>query len=382
MIHIRGCSTPSHISVRRGSDISTRIVLTAAGDIVVRHRLFEQDRLLHPPYQKTIDFMASGDLAWGSCEVQFSERGFRTDSLVAYLVEPEVALDLGRAGFDVMTVATNHTWDFGPDAFLDTLENLRRGGITSVGGGSDLDQALSPVVFERNGMKLGIVAVSCLLPPYYAATAERPGIAPLRVHQSHRFDPLRMMIEPSAPLSISSSIDNDDWRALTDQIEALESQVDFVLVSVHWGYGRGEPLADYQQPLGRALIDAGAHMVLGNHTHSPSGIELHEGRPIIYGLGNHIAQQDRTGANEVQKAVFADIDEWSSLARFTLAPGRVERIEVIPTWCDESGLPIPITDAKEAGAVLGRIARLSGELGTRLEVDGLAGEVVLAQEKG
>lgn len=354
-----------------------QFTLTATGDSVIRHRLYEGGKLRWPQYQETIDFLRSGDAAWGVCEVQFSERGFRTDSLVAYRVVPSVAADLAAAGFNIMSVATNHTWDFGPDAFLDTLDNLREAGIRPVGGGAHLDEALAPVVLEANGMRIGFLAASCLLPPYYAATDDRPGIAPLRVHQSHDLDPLRMMIEPGAPLAVRSRVDERDLQAFVQQIRKLTSQVDFVVASVHWGYGRGEPLAEYQRPLGHALIEGGADMVLGNHTHSPSGIEIHRGKPIVYGLGNHIAQQDRAEATAAQKAIFADIDPWSVLARFTLTTEGVTRIELVPTECGESGLPIPMQDPTPAAPVLNRLARLCHELGTKLKVDGLRAEVVL-----
>lgn len=353
-------------------------MLTATGDSVVRKRLFNGERLVSPAYQKTMDFLSTGDAVWGACEVQFSERGFRTDSLVAYKVDPVVAEDLGRVGFDAMTVATNHTWDFGPDAFMDTLENLRAAGIRPVGGGKTLDQALQPLTMEANGVRVGVLAVSCLLPPYYAATSERPGIAPLRVHQHQEIDPLRMMIEPGGPIPVRSRVDEDDFDEISTRIERLGSQVDCVVVSVHWGYGQGEPLAEYQRPLGRALIDQGADLVLGNHMHSPHGVEVHNGKPIMYGLGNHIAQQDREHATPVQRAIFADIDPWSAMARITFGRDGVETIEFVATECDGNGLPIPIGDAEAAAPILTRIGRLCEKLGnSHFQVDGERGVLQL-----
>ncbi len=131
--------------------------LTAAGDIVIRHRLFGEGAVSAAGYEETLDYLRNGDLVWGSCEVQFSERGFRTDSTIAYLVPPEVGRDLGRAGFQVMTVATNHTWDYGPDAFLDTLTHLREGGVAPVGGGRTPEEAWTPYVQTIKGIRVGLL---------------------------------------------------------------------------------------------------------------------------------------------------------------------------------------------------------------------------------
>jgi poly-gamma-glutamate synthesis protein (capsule biosynthesis protein) len=345
-------------------------VLAAAGDIVIRSRLYDEGGSRHAGYEQTLDYLRQSDLMWGSCEVQFARRGYRTDAPIAYLVDPLVASDLGRAGFGIMTVATNHTCDFGPEAFLDTLGHLRAASITTVGGGETLREAIAPQVLEIAGRRVGFLAVSCLLPPDYAATDQRPGIAPLRVEQWTEFHPILLATEPGAPLKMHSRVHPDDQEGLTKAVRALRSTVELLVVSVHWGYGRGDPQAEYQRPLGHAIIDAGADMVLGNHPHSPAGLETYRGRPILYSLGNHIAQQDWANATPVQKEIFAQIDPWSLVCRIEFGAAGVGSIEFRATECDAEGMPNLIEGEEAARPILDRFRRLSATMGTEIGIEG------------
>lgn len=349
--------------------MSDTFLLTAAGDIVIRHPLFGEGAVNSSGFSELMDFMRRGDLVWGSCEVQFSTRGFRTDSAIAYLVPPRVGQDLGKAGFNVMTVATNHTWDFGPDAFLDTIDNLSAGGVTPIGGGRTPEEAWKPMIREINGVRIGILAASCLVPPYYAVLEDRPGIAAVRVRQRIALDPLGMMMEPGAPINVDSFAEPDDLAVLADAIRKLKAQVDVVIVSMHWGYGRGTPLAAYQRPLARQIVEAGADMILGNHAHSPTAIEMIDGKPVIYSLGNNVAQQDRVNATPRQLEIFEDIDPWSVIAEFDISRHGIRRITLVPTACQADGLPIITRDAELAQIVLNRIAQLSSRYGTDIRIE-------------
>jgi len=360
----------SNNHVLRGKMATGTVTIAAAGDIVIRNPLYENGKLLYPSYAKTLEYLSGGDMVWASCEVQFDETGYRTDAPIGYLVSPAVAADLGRAGFTLMTVATNHTCDYGPAAFLSTLGHLRKVGITPVGGGKDLAEAMQPVFFDVNGLKIAVLAVSCLVPADYAATPERPGIAPLHVEQWTEFHPLMMMTEPGAPLKMRSRVKPDEQAALVAVIARLRQQADFVLISVHWGYGRGDPLAEYQRPLAHAIIEAGADMILGNHAHCPAGIEMHKGKPILYSLGNHIAQHEWEKATQYQKEIFALIDPWSLVAQFRITERAVVAIEFMATSCDKDGIPGLITDATEAAPVLNSFAMLSKRMGAEVMVSG------------
>ncbi len=353
--------------------MSDRFVLSAAGDIVIRNRLFGDEAVRSGGFDALMAHMKQADLVWGSCEVQFSKRGFRTDSTIAYLVDPEVGRDLGRAGYQIMTVATNHTWDYGPDAFLDTLVHLREGGVEPVGGGEKPVDAWAPAIRTINGIRLGILAVSCLVPPYYSVLDDRPGIAAVRIQQYAALDPIGMMIEPGGPIPVESMAEEEDIKRLQAAIRTLRPQVDVLIVSIHWGYGRGTPLATYQRPLARRVIEAGADFILGNHGHSPTAIEMIGGKPVIYSLGNHVAQQDRINATPRQLEIFAHIDPWSVIADIEIGRHGVSAIVLRPTACAPDGLPVLLEPGPLANTILTRIVELSNAAGTKVTMtDGIA----------
>ena len=351
-------------------NVSSKIIFSAAGDIVLRNRLYVDGNPVSAGYEKTLHYLRQANLVWASCEVQFSTKGYRTDAPIAYLVDPNVAADLGKAGFS-LTVATNHTRDFGPEAFMDTISHLNQAGIATVGGGKDLSAAQAPHVVQIGETKLGVIAVSCLLPPDYAATESRPGIAPIRITQWPEINPVLLATEPGAPMKMHSRALAEDVAVLIAQIKSLRSQVDVLVVSVHWGFGRGNPKAEYQQPLGHAIIDAGADIVLGNHPHSPAGIETYKGKPILYSLGNHIAQQDWDNATPVQKDIFSQIDPWSMVCSIVLDNSEIREIEFRATHCDRDGMPVLIDDADVAAPVFADFKRLSAEMHTETVVDGV-----------
>lgn len=345
-------------------------VLAAAGDIVIRNRLYGDGAVRSQGYDALMAHMRKADLVFGSCEVQFSTRGFRTDSTIAYLVPPDVGRDLGRAGYQLMTVATNHTWDYGPDAFLDTLVHLREGGVEPVGGGRTPAEAWAPSIRTVNGIRVGMLAVSCLVPPYYAVLDDRPGIAAVRIRQYAALDLMGMMIEPGGPIKVESMAEEEDVRVLEDAIARLRPQVDVLIVSIHWGYGRGTPLATYQRPLARRVVAAGADFILGNHGHSPTAIDTIDGKPVIYSLGNHVAQQDRENANARQLEIFADIDPWSVIADIEIARRGVRSISLRPTHTPADGLPVLLEPGDAATSILERVRDLSAPGGTTVTIEG------------
>lgn len=345
-------------------------VLGAAGDIVVRNRIFGDCGAIDRDYQETLSYLRASDLVWGSCEVQFAGRGYRSDAPIAYLVDPVVAGDLGRAGFGLLTVATNHTCDYGPDAFLETLRHLHEAGVSTVGGGVDLDASFSPDIRKIDGITIGTLAVSCLLPPDYAATETRPGIAPLAIEQWPELHPILLATEPGAPMRMRSRVSPSHLDRFREAIANLRPCVEVLIVSVHWGYGRGDPLAEYQRPLGHALIDAGADMVLGNHAHSPAGLETYRGKPILYSLGNHIAQQDWDNATPDQQAIFSQIDPWSLVCRINIDRNGISAIEFRATQCNEGGFPSLIKEPSLAQPVFERFLRLAASENTKFEISG------------
>ena len=228
--------------------------------------------------------MAGVDLRFGNCERQYSNRGANArgdDGQPHGRQPPEMAKIFTDCGFDAVTVANNHMWDFGPEALLDTRALLIEKGIVPTGAGCDLDEARKPAIVEKNGVKVGFLGYCSVIPAGGEAGQGKIGIAPLRVKTQYEgrgpHSPVRVLTEP----------DEDDLKMILEDIRKLRSQVDVLMVAFHWGViWVPRVIADYQVTVAHACIDAGADMIIGHHAHVPKAIEMYKGKAIFYSLSN------------------------------------------------------------------------------------------------
>jgi poly-gamma-glutamate synthesis protein (capsule biosynthesis protein) len=228
-------------------------------------------------------------------EGPLSEQGGQTMSPRNSLIftgPPIGAEALARSRIDVVSTANNHAWDYGKAALLETLTHLDRVGIRHVGTGVDLAAAQAPVVLERGGMKIGFLAATGIW--NQGALAGHPG----RDHVAAA-----------------------DASWLVPAVRSLKQQgVDVVAVSYHGGEQYQEAPISIARNLHRALIDAGADVILGHHPHVLQGVGWHRGRPIFYSLGNLLMRMHSeypwTGL--------------SMVARLTFRKGEAPRAEVCP----------------------------------------------------
>lgn len=202
---------------------------------------------------------AEADLFLVNLECVISDRGQRwPDPRKAFFFRaPPVAVEVLRGlGVGCVTLANNHSLDFGADALVDTLDRLRDAGIATVGAGVDESSARAPAVIERAGVSVGIVGVTDH-PRAYAVRPDRPGV---------NYADLRH--GPPA------------W--LLDTIHALDT--DIVIVSTHWGPNMAAGPADYLRSAGAAFRAAGATVVAGHSAHVFHGVEDH----VLYDAGDFI----------------------------------------------------------------------------------------------
>ena len=207
-----------------------------------------------------IDQMKSVDIMWVNNEFAY---GTDVEPLpgkeYTFLAAPENVTYLKDMGVDIVGLANNHVFDYGEDAFMQTLETLEGAGISYVGAGRNIQQASAPVVIEVNGVKVAYVAASSAEYTVYTPEAgeDEPGIMWCY----------------------------DDTQFLAAIGEAAQ-QADFVVALPHWGVEHSTELDAKQIESSRAYIDAGADIVVGTHSHILQGIDYHNGKPILYNLGN------------------------------------------------------------------------------------------------
>ncbi len=274
--------TPTASSTPRPPSATVRVTPTAAPvttilftGIIVPARCIQAtlDENGNPDYlyEEVRHLIRGADLAVGTLNATMSDRVAqtgcaRTFQLVGRSNNADAA---ARAGFDLMSVATNHIKDCGKMkswcdyAMLDTLDNLKRVGIQSVGAGKNLAEALQPVVITIHGVRFGFVSLGDRkMAENIFAGLDSPGIANL------------------TPENIRLAMD-----------EARKS-ADVVIAMPHWGNEDNSIPSMLQRQQAGQLIAAGADLIVGNHTHVVQAIDTLEGIPVFFGLGNFIFDQD------------------------------------------------------------------------------------------
>jgi len=268
----------------------------------------------------------SADVAVGTFNATMSDYAPRTGCIYTYvLVGGSSNADaLERAGFDVMSVATNHIkncgfGDCGDHAFFDTLDNLRRVGIEPVGAGANHEEAMQPVVITQNGVRYGIVSLGMVETLAFAGE-DTPGIAVLNEEN------------------------------LRQAIAETRKVADVVIVMPHWGPEDTPDPNHYQIELAEVAVDAGADLVVGNHTHVVQAMEKLNGVLVFYGLGNFVFDQNWDLAHQ-QGVILTVTYEGTELVDY----------EFIPTHVDYDGT-VHLAGQAEATQILERIQLASEKL--------------------
>ncbi len=253
------------------------------------------------PYRGLAEVLQSADITVGSLDGTFSDFNPPPpcDEHHRNLLAPaEAAQGLAYAGFDVMTVATNHAKDCGlvrgctHQALLDTLANLRAVGVQPVGGGENLAEAIAPVILTVNGVRFAFLGFSAVNNTIWAG-ADSPGTAP--------FLP----------------------EVYTAAIEQARAQADVVMVLPQWGR-EFTPRINWPQYKGaQALVDAGATLIIGNNAHHVQGVQTYpNGAVAAYALGNFVFDQQWTDGTEytVQGLMLKATFRGSTLKSMELIP--------------------------------------------------------------
>lgn len=210
--------------------------------------------------QEIIEDMKSCSLFMLNNEFTYSTRGTpMAGKAYTFRANPDRIGILKEMGVDIVLLANNHVYDYGKDAFLDTLDTLEQSEIQYVGAGRNYQEACRIVYEEVEGVRIAYVAASRAeknkMTPQ--ATESEPGI--LRTY------------DPTAFLAL---------------VQEADKNSDFVIANVHWGTEYSNDYNEIQKSLGHALAESGADLVIGTHPHVLQGVEIYQNVPIFYSLGN------------------------------------------------------------------------------------------------
>ena len=230
------------------------------------------------------------DVALGHMESVMTERGAPTyvDPFFTQLKgsPPSHAKGIRDAGFDVLTLCSNHIWDLGRYGIEDTIAACEENGMLHTGAGMTLEEASLPAIKEIDGVRYGFLAYNCTGPTGSWAQVDKPGCN--YVHSVTAFEYAAPCVG-GIPARFSFPIE-DDLNRMKTQIAALRGQVDVLSVSIHKGVGFTPAIVSpHESAIARAAIDAGADVVFGHHGHVLKGVETYKGKAIFHDLGNFAA---------------------------------------------------------------------------------------------
>lgn len=245
------------------------IVLAATGDIMLARYVELKMRKLKDytyPFQKVADTLKGADIAFGNLESPLFPGKFNTpkDSMV-FRADLEGTQGLQYAGYDVVSVANNHTMNYQVPGLTSTLVELKKANILAAGGGKNQDAAHTPAIMEVKGKKIAFYAYNDPnIPPRFhgEAKSDYPGIA-------------KMDIE-----AVKNDVKN-----------AKDNGADIVIVSMHAGKEYKREPTQFQKDFAHAAIDAGASLVIGHHPHWVEPVERYGKGIILYSLGNFVFDQ-------------------------------------------------------------------------------------------
>jgi len=343
--------------------------VSLVGDLMIRSPFAESGRGAAPGFQAAVAAMREADLVVANLEMPLSRRGSRVPKSSNLRSDPGVIRDIKAMGVHAVTLANNHMCDYGPDAMHDTIAACREADIACCGAGVDLDAALAPARLRAAGVPVALLSVASTLPVESAARAGKPGIAPIEVRWSYEPNVNLTVEQPGTMPTVHTWAARTDQETVCAQVAALRAEGHAVIVAIHWGVpehwmspfqGR---LAEYQRPLGHALIDAGAEIVLGHHSHSLHPIEVYRGKPIFYSVGNFLFEDPK-----------AFMASESVIVQTALGPEFA--VTLVPAVVDAQGFP-QLAAGEPARHVLGLLAELSAPFGTRLEIEGDRARLIL-----
>ena len=249
------------------------------GDIMLsRHigELMAKRRDYIFPFKLVTSSLTGADLVFGNLESPISDGGKSAGRLYSFRADPLAISGLKAAGFTVLSVANNHAFDYGLEAFTDTLANLKAAGLVYAGGGSNFAEAHRGAYQEVNGIKTTILAYTDLLPKSQAAGKRQAGYAYL------------------------------DEAQLAKDIKAAKQKSDLVIVSFHWGREYENQSNERQRKIADAAVKAGASLIIGHHPHVTQEISELRGVPVAYSLGNFIFDQNFSAGTK--KGLILEVD--------------------------------------------------------------------------
>ncbi len=268
------------------------------------------------PFASTTDLLQSADLAFANLESPVTPGLPVPNNSMTFRSDPAALPALARAGIDIVSLANNHSPNYGEKGLIDTLLYLHDADIAAVGAGT-ANSAYAPVYYDLYNVKVAFIAQNDtdVVPPEYCAGEAHVGTACY------------------------------DITRVANSIALAEKNADLVIFSMHSGTEYTHEPNGRQIALAHAAVDAGADLVIGHHPHVVQSAEVYKGKHIYYSLGNFIFDQNWSMDTRLGLIVIAHIDR---------ATKKITDFEYKVVRIDDYSRPTPATE-KETADVLKRL---------------------------
>jgi len=292
------------------------VSLIAVGDIMLSRDVDTKMRRYGYgyPWEKVRGYLASGDIIFGNLETAITPGRKIGSYEMSFRADPENAAVMADVGFDILSLANNHSMNFGESGMKDTMNYLDAAGIIHCGAGEE-DLAYAPMYLVAKGIRFAFLAYESpsFVPNSYAAGSDRVGVAFM------------------------------DKAKMTAAVQQAKQNADLVIVSMHDGVEYTDSPNRNQIDFAHAAIDAGADMVIGHHPHVTQGVELYRDKYIFYSLGNFVF--DQMWSRETRRGLI--------LKAYFNKEGAT-KIELVPVLIEDYAQP-QIIENKEKYEVLARL---------------------------
>ena len=400
-----------------------------------------------PEFLKMIEIIRAADVAFTNLEMLFHdyEPYPGAESGGTYMrAAPSLLKEITWAGFDMVSLANNHTVDYGIEGLRISRDWVRKSGLTFSGVGDNLTLARAPGYLDSGIGRVALISCASTYPSFGLAGLARPdvhgrpGLNPLRYNTVYKLDAEGMAAlrtvqsklsgrgaaAGTAPSTLTfqsnrfeladapgtvTSPNEQDLAELIASIRSARKQADWVLVAVHSHESAGDRArpAQFYQTFAHAAVEAGADMIFGSGPHILKGIEIFQGKPIFYSLGDFIFQNETVEflpaenylpyklGPEATPADFSDRRYRNDTTGFPVDPeiwrsvialpsyrsGTLQKIELLPIELGQKktrsqrGRPV-LASGDVAQAIIQRLTELSAPYGTKIVFENGKGVII------
>jgi len=224
------------------------------------------------PWEKVQEIIGDADITFANLEVPISDLAPSPSSGMSFIAAEKNIPYLKAAGIDIVSVANNHSANFGNRVFKDSLKNLRTAGIEVCGGGLTANEARDSVILDNGEISFGFLCQSAVVGSLFA-DKDTEGVSYLGIEPWYRDE--------------NTSIAN-----LMSDISKTKKKADICIISPHWGVEYKHVPNNSQQKFAREAVTTGADLVIGTHPHVVQSVEYYDDGFIAYSLGNFIFDQE------------------------------------------------------------------------------------------